>query len=82
MCPKPDPYPLYSALSCGYQPFCSAVRILSEQVHSPHSFTTYYPQSSLIECTTDVHSLKKYFSLSNVERSDKLEEIMGAGEFE
>ncbi len=32
----------------GRQPFCSAVRILSERLHSLHSFTTFYPQCILI----------------------------------
>ncbi len=37
------PYPLYSALyRC--QLFCRAVRILSERLHSLHSFPTFYLQ--------------------------------------
>ncbi len=71
------PYPLYSALYRQCQPFCSAVRILSERL-IPYIRLLLLPTMHFdFERTTDVHSLKHYFPQSNAENRRA-----GAREFE
>ncbi len=49
------PYPLIVHY-IGCQPFCSAVRILSERLHSLRSFTTFYPQCILISSVQPMYN--------------------------
>ncbi len=75
LCPKPLPIH-YIVYYIGCQPFCSAVRILSERLHSLHSFTTFYPQCNLILSVQLMYTRSSTISHNPMQRTDELEELI------
>ncbi len=81
LCPNPPPIH-YIVHYTGFQPFCSAVRILSERLHSLHSFTTFYPQCILIPSVQPMYTRWSTISHNPMRWTDELEERAGASQFE